>query len=63
MLMVTHRVGEITPGFTHALLLRRGRVSASGLIGDVLTDEIFSAAMEIEVRLEMKNGRRRAVPA
>ena len=30
LVLVTHHVEEIPPGFTHGLLLRRGRVVASG---------------------------------
>ena len=37
--LVTHHVEEIPPGYTHGLLLREGRVVASGLLDDVLTDE------------------------
>ena len=32
MVLVTHHVEEIPPGFTHALLLREGRVVAQGLL-------------------------------
>ena len=42
LLMVTHRAVEITPGFTHALLLHRGRVLGAGPMDRVLTDELFS---------------------
>ena len=37
MVLVTHHVEEIPPGFTHALLLREGTVVASGLLGETLT--------------------------
>jgi iron complex transport system ATP-binding protein len=37
MVLVTHHVEEIPPGFTHGLLLREGTVVASGLLGEVLT--------------------------
>ncbi|HWS36014.1 MAG TPA: ABC transporter ATP-binding protein [Actinoplanes sp.] len=39
MVVVTHHVEEIPPGFTHALLLREGTIVASGLLGEVLTAE------------------------
>src|SRR4051812_40318821 len=39
MVLVTHHVEEIPPGFTHVLLLRAGRVVASGPIGTTLTAE------------------------
>src|SRR3954467_4217716 len=37
--LVSHHVEEIPPGFTHALMLRQGRVVASGLLTDVVTEE------------------------
>ena len=37
MVLVTHHVEEIPAGFTHVLLLRDGRVVASGPIDEVLT--------------------------
>jgi iron complex transport system ATP-binding protein len=39
MVLVTHHVEEIPPGFTHALLLRDGITVASGLLGEVMTAE------------------------
>ena len=42
MVLVTHHVEEIPPGFTHALLLREGAVVAQGLLADVLTADNLS---------------------
>lgn len=42
MVLVTHHVEEIPPGFTHALLLGEGHVVASGMLDDVLTSENLS---------------------
>ncbi|MEV6298504.1 ABC transporter ATP-binding protein [Actinoplanes sp. NPDC051861] len=39
MVLVTHHVEEIPPGFTHGLLLRDGVVVAAGLLGEVMTAE------------------------
>ncbi|CAB4862213.1 MAG: ATP-binding cassette domain-containing protein [Actinobacteria bacterium] len=36
--LVTHHVEEIPPGFTHALLLREGRVVAQGRLESVIDD-------------------------
>ncbi|MEI6364974.1 MAG: ABC transporter ATP-binding protein, partial [Actinomycetes bacterium] len=36
-IMVTHHLEEIPAGYTHALLLRAGRVFAAGPLADVLT--------------------------
>ncbi|KAF5293302.1 hypothetical protein FQR65_LT20099 [Abscondita terminalis] len=37
MVMVTHHVEEVPPGFTHAMLLREGRIAAAGPIAETLT--------------------------
>ena len=40
--LVSHHVEEIPPGFTHALLLREGRVVDAGPVEDVVTAETLS---------------------
>ncbi len=57
IVMVTHHVEEIPTGFTHALLLREGKITASGPIGEVLTSEIVSDTFGISLQLESHNGR------
>ena len=42
LVLVTHHVEEIPPGFTHALLLREGAVVAAGLLSETLTAENLS---------------------
>ena len=42
IVLVTHHVEEIPPGFSHCLLLSEGEVVASGLLTDVLTSENLS---------------------
>jgi iron complex transport system ATP-binding protein len=39
LVLVTHHVEEIPPGFGHALLLREGSVVAQGLVDDTVTSE------------------------
>jgi iron complex transport system ATP-binding protein len=39
LVLVTHHVEEIPPGFGHALLLREGSVVAQGLLDDTVTGE------------------------
>ena len=41
--LVSHHVEEIPPGFTHALLLREGRVVDAGPLEEVLTERALSA--------------------
>jgi iron complex transport system ATP-binding protein len=55
--LVTHHVEEIPPGFTHALLLREGRVVSQGLLGDVLTAENLSTTFGQDLLLERSGGR------
>lgn len=42
-IMVTHHVEEIPPGFTHALLIRDGRIVAKGPLRETVTSEQLSA--------------------
>ncbi|MCW2842610.1 MAG: transporter related protein [Nocardioides sp.] len=55
--LVSHHVEEIPPGFTHALLLRGGRVVASGLLDHVITESNLSAAFGMPLVLSHADGR------
>ena len=55
--MVTHHVEEIPPGFTHALLLRAGRLVATGPLHDVLTAELLSETFGLSLFPEYSDGR------
>jgi iron complex transport system ATP-binding protein len=57
IVLVTHHVEEIPPGFSHGLLLSEGRVVASGLLTDVLTSENLSKAFSQAIVLELIDGR------
>ncbi|MDR3228335.1 MAG: ATP-binding cassette domain-containing protein, partial [Puniceicoccales bacterium] len=57
LVFVTHHVEEITPLFTHALLLRKGRVLASGPLAATLTSANLSALFGVSARLRKTNGR------
>jgi len=57
LVLVTHHVEEIPPGFSHALLLSEGTVVASGLLTDVLTAENLSAAFGQSISLDVIDGR------
>ncbi len=43
VLYITHHIEEIAPGFTHALLLRRGQVVAAGPKEKILTSGLLKA--------------------
>ena len=61
--LVTHHVEEIPPGFTHALLLRGGRVLSAGPLDAILTAEGLSACFGLPVSLERRAGRWSAIGA
>ncbi len=54
--LVTHHVEEITPNFTHALILKNGRTLAAGPIKRTLTSANLSAAFGAEVSLRKNPG-------
>jgi iron complex transport system ATP-binding protein len=57
LVLVTHHVEEVPPGFSHGLLLSEGKVVAAGLLSDVLTAENLSAAFGQRIALEIVDGR------
>jgi iron complex transport system ATP-binding protein len=57
MVLVTHHVEEIPPGFTHALLLRDGGVVAQGLLHDALTADNLSKTFDVPLKLSFVDGR------
>jgi iron complex transport system ATP-binding protein len=57
LVLVTHHVEEVPPGFTHCLLLSEGQAVAAGLLPDVLTAENLSAAFGQSIALDVVDGR------
>jgi|SRR5690625_1226155 len=57
LVLVTHHVEEIPPGFTHVLLLRDGKVHAAGPRDEALTAENLSGAFGLELELERRGDR------
>ena len=57
LLFVTHHVEEIIPLFTHTLLLRAGRLLASGENKTVLTTARLAATFDAPLRLTHSRGR------
>jgi iron complex transport system ATP-binding protein len=51
VVLVTHHVEEITPGFTHALILSRGRTVAQGPLLATLTSSTLSTAFGRPLKL------------
>ena len=57
MVLVTHHLEEVPPGFTHAMLLREGGIVAAGPIKEVLTDEYLSKTFGLDLDVTEKSGR------
>ncbi|WP_291378521.1 ABC transporter ATP-binding protein [Demequina sp.] len=57
IVMVTHHVEEVPTGFTHALLLRDGRIVAKGALGDTLTSANLSQTYGLPLQLFAQDGR------
>ena len=55
--LVSHHVEEIPPGFTHALLLRQGRIVSEGPVDDVLTERNLSSTFGMPLALRHEDGR------
>jgi iron complex transport system ATP-binding protein len=53
IILVTHHVEEIPTGFTHALLLRAGRIEAAGPLRDVLTGSALARCFGFPLRLSV----------
>jgi iron complex transport system ATP-binding protein len=57
MVLITHHLEEIPPGFTHALVLKAGRVLTQGPIANVVTSDILSDAFDLELEVVASAGR------
>jgi len=57
LVLVTHHVEEIPPGFSHCLILAEGEVLAAGLLADTLTAENLSAAFGQSIAVDAIDGR------
>lgn len=57
LVLITHHVEEIPPGFTHALLMRDGGIVASGPITEVMTPQNLSETFGVELLVTQSKGR------
>jgi iron complex transport system ATP-binding protein len=57
LVLVTHHVEEIPPGFSHLLLLRDGKVVAAGPLAQTLTAENLERTFAMPLLLEQRDGR------
>jgi iron complex transport system ATP-binding protein len=61
LVLVTHHLEEVPPGFTHAMLMRDGGVVSQGPIDEVLTEENLSTAFDMPLDVKNDGGRYTAV--
>jgi iron complex transport system ATP-binding protein len=57
MIMVTHHVEEIAPGFTHVLMIRQGQVLAAGPLETELTSRNLSRCFGLPLVVENRGDR------
>jgi iron complex transport system ATP-binding protein len=57
MVMVTHHCEEIPRGITHAGLVRRGRLVATGPVEEVVNSSLVSACFDVSVTVGHRDGR------
>jgi iron complex transport system ATP-binding protein len=57
LVLVTHHVEEIPPGFTHAMLMRDGKVVAAGALADVVTEDNLSQTFSIPLEVQQIGNR------
>jgi iron complex transport system ATP-binding protein len=55
--LVTHHVEEIPTGVTHVLMLKQGRVTASGPVAETLTAANLGATFDLDLELTEQDGR------
>jgi iron complex transport system ATP-binding protein len=57
IVLVSHHVEEIPPGFSHALVLADGRAVAAGPLDEVVRDEVLTRAFGVPIAVERRDGR------
>lgn len=57
IVLVTHHLEEVPPGFTHAMLMRDGGVVAAGPVEEVLTSGNLSATFGLPLEVSVNSGR------
>jgi iron complex transport system ATP-binding protein len=57
IVLVTHHLEEVPPGFTHAMLMREGEVVAAGPVEEVLTSGYLSETFGLPLDVSVNAGR------
>jgi len=55
--LVTHHIEEVPPGFSHAMLMRRGMVLAAGPVDSVFTNRNLSRCFGMPLIVERRGAR------
>ena len=61
IVLVTHHLEEVPPGFTHAMLMRDGGIVAQGPVAEVLTEEHLAKTFGLPLTVNYHDGRYSAV--
>ncbi|MDN6299676.1 MAG: ABC transporter ATP-binding protein, partial [Micrococcaceae bacterium] len=61
MVLGTHHLEEIPPGFTHAMLLNEGNIVSAGPIATTLTHATLASTFYLYLRRRGDSGRNSAV--
>jgi iron complex transport system ATP-binding protein len=57
IVLVTHHLEEIPPGFTHAMVMKGAKAIAQGPLEEVVTTDVLSASFDLKLRVEHQAGR------
>jgi len=57
IVLVSHHVEEVPPGFTHVLMLRGGHVVAAGPLSETMTAENLSTTFAMSLQVTFEGGR------
>ena len=57
IVLVSHHVEEIPPGFSHALVMADGMAVATGPLADVVTADVLSRAFGLPIEVDRRDGR------
>ena len=57
LVLVTHHVEEVPPGFTHALLMRAGSIEVAGPLEEALTPQHLSRTFGLDLTVERHRNR------
>jgi iron complex transport system ATP-binding protein len=57
IVLVSHHVEEVPPGFTHGLVLADGAAVAAGPLDSILRDDVLSRAYGLPITVERRDGR------